>query len=124
MRLVNDIMPEKSQVVLSGIVLVRPFKCRGSHGDADTLQSIIYFFTKIIYNIYFHPLARFPGPPLHGGLLAVEVWQHWIGNESWKDKTLHEKYGPVVRVNPNSLSFNTAQAWKGRDREFLQQPAC
>ncbi|KAF5513850.1 Cytochrome P450 monooxygenase BOA3 [Colletotrichum fructicola] len=25
---------------------------------------------------------------------------------------LHQKYGPVVRVAPNELSFNTAQSWK------------
>lgn len=25
---------------------------------------------------------------------------------------LHEKYGPVVRVAPNELSFNTAQSWQ------------
>jgi hypothetical protein len=25
---------------------------------------------------------------------------------------LHEKYGPVVRIAPNELSFNTAASWK------------
>jgi cytochrome P450 len=25
---------------------------------------------------------------------------------------LHEKYGPVVRISPNELSFTTGQAWK------------
>lgn len=29
---------------------------------------------------------------------------------------LHTKYGGVVRIMPNSLSFNTAQAWKGDTR--------
>lgn len=33
---------------------------------------------------------------------------------AYKDiRLLHETYGNVVRISPNTLSFNTAQAWKG-----------
>lgn len=28
-----------------------------------------------------------------------------------ENKVLHDKYGPVVRVSPNELSFNTSGAW-------------
>lgn len=28
-----------------------------------------------------------------------------------KTRALHEKYGPVVRLSPNELAFNSAQAW-------------
>jgi len=27
-------------------------------------------------------------------------------------KTLHDKYGPIVRLSPNELSFNTVDAWE------------
>ena len=33
---------------------------------------------------------------------------------AYKDtKLLHDKYGSVVRVLPDELSYNTAQAWRG-----------
>ena len=33
------------------------------------------------------------------------------GNIVWDAAALHDKYGPVVRVAPNELSYSTAQAW-------------
>ena len=38
-----------------------------------------------------------------------------LRGSAYKDiRALHETYGEVVRVSPNALSYNTAQAWKGR----------
>ncbi|KAF3798974.1 Cytochrome P450 monooxygenase aclL [Colletotrichum gloeosporioides] len=34
------------------------------------------------------------------------------GRQPYEMLKLHQKYGPVVRVAPNELSFNTAQSWK------------
>ncbi|KAL8817259.1 MAG: hypothetical protein Q9191_008181, partial [Dirinaria sp. TL-2023a] len=34
------------------------------------------------------------------------------GNAHTNTEKLHEEYGPVVRIMPDALSFNTAQAWK------------
>jgi cytochrome P450 len=34
------------------------------------------------------------------------------GRIAFDYKILHDKYGPVVRVMPNELSFNTAKAWE------------
>ena len=33
------------------------------------------------------------------------------GRISFDYKVFHDRYGPVVRVMPNELSFNTAKAW-------------
>lgn len=44
--------------------------------------------------------------------------QHWIsfpwvaGNYPLFIKSLHEKYGPVVRIGPNELSYSSANSWK------------
>ena len=35
-----------------------------------------------------------------------------MGSEPMYTKKLHDEYGPVVRINPDNLSFITAQAWK------------
>ena len=36
----------------------------------------------------------------------------WLGIEPFSSKRIHEEYGHVVRINPNTLSFITAQSWK------------
>ncbi|KAK7510590.1 cytochrome P450 monooxygenase-like protein [Phyllosticta citriasiana] len=58
---------------------------------------------RAVYNIYFHPLARFPGPKLAA---ATRYWKAWV--ECFQAKSfvhelekLHARYGKVVRVGPN-----------------------
>ena len=75
-------------------------------------QWALYFGGRIIYNIYWHPLAKFPGPKLRSATFAPYYWAVWLGREPISSKKLHDRYGPVVRINPNTLSFITAQAWK------------
>ncbi|KAI4952799.1 hypothetical protein J4E91_003273 [Alternaria rosae] len=63
-----------------------------------------------IYRIYFHPLSSFPGPisyKLSGWPL---LWQAYTGDRHIHHLLDHEKYGPVVRIFPNTLSFSTASA--------------
>ena len=36
----------------------------------------------------------------------------WKGHDYTDRRTLHDTYGPVVRVTPTELSFNSAQAWR------------
>lgn len=63
-----------------------------------------------IYNIFFHPLRHFKGPPL---ARVSKLWSR-IGNfHGRKSERIHEahlKYGPVVRVGPNEVSFADARA--------------
>lgn len=58
------------------------------------------------------PLYRFPGPPL-------AAWSHlpytyWLFSQRQPFKLieLHQKYGPVVRIAPDELSFNTAASYQ------------
>lgn len=66
----------------------------------------------MVYNLYFHPLARFPGPKLYGGTPLPYVWHQLRGDLPFIYRGLHNKYGDVVRVLPNELSFNAASAWQ------------
>ena len=75
-------------------------------------QWILYSCGRIVYNIYWHPLAKFPGPKLRASSFLPYYWALWLGIEPFTTKTIHEDYGQVVRINPNTLSFITAQAWK------------
>ncbi|KAL4779476.1 cytochrome P450 [Aspergillus varians] len=72
----------------------------------------IYTIFNVFYNLYLHPLARFPGPKKwqcnHLSLLKAS----FQGNLEESIKEFHERYGPVVRYSPNGLSFTSPAAWK------------
>ncbi|KAI2467234.1 benzoate 4-monooxygenase cytochrome P450 [Annulohypoxylon bovei var. microspora] len=67
---------------------------------------------RIVYNLYFHPLSKIPGPWIAAISDVPYCWWLLGGRQPYKMVELHNKYGPSVRVAPNDVSFNTAQAWK------------
>ncbi|KAL8296862.1 hypothetical protein RB601_003680 [Gaeumannomyces tritici] len=76
------------------------------------IAGLVYFVASSIYNLYFHPLARFPGP-LSGAIQDIWVSRKWVGGR-WPHEVekLHEKYGDVVRIAPNELSFSHPDSMK------------
>ncbi|KAF2653489.1 cytochrome P450 [Lophiostoma macrostomum CBS 122681] len=71
---------------------------------------LIYALLLSIYRVFLHPLAKYPGPlryKLSGWPL---LWQAYKGNRHIWHLQDHERYGPVVRIAPNTLSFNTESA--------------
>ena len=72
---------------------------------------IIVKAVTIFHNIFFHPLRNFPGPWLAAATPLPFVYRLWTGRlPQWTDQ-LHLKYGEVVRIQPNELSFVTESAW-------------
>ncbi|TAQ88837.1 hypothetical protein B7494_g2857 [Chlorociboria aeruginascens] len=73
---------------------------------------LTYPIAQIVYNLYFHPLAKFPGPRL-GAVSYLFFSKTYVDGNGHKIlRALHEKYGPVVRWAPDQLSFASAAAWK------------
>ncbi|KAH6974765.1 isotrichodermin C-15 hydroxylase [Ilyonectria destructans] len=72
---------------------------------------LFYVVLHAIYNVRFHPLHKYPGP----WWLAASRIPYTIsilrGTAAKETKELHEKYGHVVRVNPDTLSFTSSRAW-------------
>jgi hypothetical protein len=68
---------------------------------------------NIIYRLYFHPLAKFPGPVINALSPIPGIISLLKGRIPLDNKVLHDKYGSVVRVSPTELSYNSAQAWEG-----------
>jgi hypothetical protein len=66
----------------------------------------------VIYRLYFHPLAGIPGPFLARCSTVWQNWGYWGG--TWHKDILHvhEKYGPVVRINHYEVSFVDGDALK------------
>ncbi|PVH96828.1 cytochrome P450, partial [Periconia macrospinosa] len=58
----------------------------------------------------FHPLATYPGPRLAALTSWYATYYAARGNLHEKTHEWHRIYGPIVRINPDSLCFNTATA--------------
>lgn len=76
------------------------------------MQILLYYFSLFVYNAFFHPLARFPGPRFRSATPFVSLWGALKGDQAFDYATLHDIYGPVVRIGPNTLSYITATAWR------------
>ncbi|OTB00292.1 hypothetical protein M426DRAFT_267883 [Hypoxylon sp. CI-4A] len=63
---------------------------------------------SIVYRLFLHPLAGFPGPKLAAATLWYEFYYDGIkpGRYTFKIGELHEKYGPIVRISPEELHCN------------------
>ncbi|KAJ8131179.1 hypothetical protein O1611_g2446 [Lasiodiplodia mahajangana] len=79
---------------------------------AGLVSALVWQAATIIYNIYFHPLRKFPGPLLQRASSLPWALQHSRGVQAHRTQKLHDQYGPVVRIGPNHLSFTDTSAWK------------
>ncbi|GAO14689.1 uncharacterized protein UV8b_04626 [Ustilaginoidea virens] len=66
---------------------------------------VLHRIYRCVYNLYFHPLSKFPGPRLAAATSLYEFWFDVIrdGLYIWEVEKMHDKYGPIVRVNPREL---------------------
>lgn len=80
--------------------------------NAILLQFFLRWIAQIIYNIFFHPLRRFPGPKLWAASDLPSYYYEYRGIIDFKIRELHEKYGETIRVMPNKVSFTNSAAYK------------
>ncbi|KAL2064126.1 hypothetical protein VTL71DRAFT_4620 [Oculimacula yallundae] len=73
---------------------------------------ILHLATKAIWRLYFHPLSKYPGPKLWAATSLVNTFYVLKTTRVYKVSELHNKYGPVVRVGPNEISYIDERAWK------------
>ncbi|KAH7026802.1 fusicoccadiene 8-ol C-15 hydroxylase [Macrophomina phaseolina] len=66
---------------------------------------------KILYNVHFHPAAAYPGPLRARATRLYYMYYRMSGRLEFKIKELHDRYGRVVRVAPDELSYNGGTAW-------------
>ncbi|PTB73597.1 cytochrome P450 [Trichoderma longibrachiatum ATCC 18648] len=67
------------------------------------------YASLLTYRLFFHPLKKFPGP------LSARISTFWLTsynyNDVWRDvASLHEQYGPFVRIAPGELSVRDPKA--------------
>ncbi|KAF2662135.1 benzoate 4-monooxygenase cytochrome-like protein P450 [Lophiostoma macrostomum CBS 122681] len=78
----------------------------------STTFLILAGIIKVFYNIYAHPLRKYPGPKFWGSSRLAWTWSMQSGYLHKHLHDFHLQYGPVVRIAPNELSYIDAQAWK------------
>jgi cytochrome P450 len=107
---------------------------QASHAWADRLfflcsvlvgVCLFYILSHAFYNLYLHPLRKYPGPRTW---IAFPILRSVASMRGLLDKELrqlHKKHGDVVRFSANQVSFITAQAWRdiyGHGHRQLQKP--
>lgn len=69
-----------------------------------------FLYSYILYPFFFSPLSRIPGPRFYAFTKWRLAWDDWTGQRTRKIHALHLKYGPVVRIGPNEVHFNSLSA--------------
>lgn len=72
----------------------------------------LYAIGLVVYRVFFHPLAKYPGPFLAKITDIHQLYHGYKGDRHLEFWRLHQTYGKIVRFGPNSLSFNSNTALK------------
>lgn len=63
-----------------------------------------------VYRLFFHPLSKIPGPFLQRISHLPRILQCRDGDRHLQEMASHERYGCVLRIAPNAITFNTLTA--------------
>ena len=77
--------------------------------------SLVYISILLATRLIFSPIAKFPGPKLAAASFLYEFYYDFIrrGQYEFQIESLHEKHGPIIRINPDELHI--------RDADFYSQ---
>ncbi|OAA57314.1 Cytochrome P450 [Cordyceps fumosorosea ARSEF 2679] len=69
---------------------------------------VTYWACLVGHRLFLHPLAGIPGPKFAALTYWYEIYYDvWLGGQYFrKVKQMHERYGPIVRINPDEVHFN------------------
>ncbi|KAL4791866.1 putative cytochrome P450 [Aspergillus venezuelensis] len=69
---------------------------------------LLYNAFVIVYRLYFHSLAGFPGPKLAAATWWPEFYYDIVkgGAYLYKIEEMHKRYGPILRINPQEIVIN------------------
>ncbi|KAE8452791.1 hypothetical protein EG329_013063 [Mollisiaceae sp. DMI_Dod_QoI] len=88
------------------------------------IGTITYIFVTVTYNLYLHPLSKFPEPKLWAAFQFPYLQALLGGCVPFQIKRFHDLHGPIVRISPNELSIIDPEAWKDiyANKEFIRPP--
>lgn len=115
----NNIHSLDSIVIIQTWAAYRPKRTPSMYVNFDSSYIVvlaiflpIFPVSLVIYRLFFHPLAKVPGPRL------AAVTSLWYASQVSKSRMflqsreLHDKYGPAVRIGPNEVQFDSREAFQ------------
>ncbi|KAF8250242.1 cytochrome P450 [Wilcoxina mikolae CBS 423.85] len=68
-----------------------------------------YIIREVVYRLFLSPISHFPGPRLAGLTYWYEFFYDVIAypEYTFKIRHLHEKYGPIIRINPDEIHISS-----------------
>jgi len=82
-----------------------------SSAEYSTTKTIQYPIIQTIINLYFHPLSKFPGPKLWAASRLPFIYCLLTGKLVKREREFHERYGEIIRLAPDEISFANEEAW-------------
>jgi len=81
---------------------------------SNTLVPLLATTSLVIFCYLFvtTPSTSIPGPKLYALTKWRLAFEDWKGSRTRTIHRLHQKYGPVVQIGPNEISFNSLTALK------------
>ncbi|PMD43871.1 benzoate 4-monooxygenase cytochrome P450 [Hyaloscypha variabilis F] len=73
---------------------------------------ILYNIRVAVYNLYFHPLAKYPGPLLARISPWVNFYHATTGKRPFWIWQCHQVYGETFRYHPNGVFINSPTAFR------------
>ncbi|KAL4756284.1 cytochrome P450 [Aspergillus foveolatus] len=75
------------------------------------LAILAYRLARFTYNLYLHPLSNIPGPRAWAASRIPFVYALIKGTIVHDFQNLHERYGPIIRIAPNEVTFAHPEAY-------------
>ncbi|VZI06880.1 unnamed protein product [Fusarium fujikuroi] len=73
---------------------------------------VLIGISVIMYNIFLHPASKFPGPTIAGATSLRYHWAMSTGNVAPWLREQHARYGEIVRIAPDMISYVNPDAWR------------
>ncbi|KAL8669354.1 MAG: hypothetical protein Q9168_006046 [Polycauliona sp. 1 TL-2023] len=86
-----------------------------------SLLVVFVVAVRCVYRVLFHPLRHVPGPIIPKCTNLWLYYHSFVGDQCTVIQTLHQRYGPVLRVGPNDVDISKGEAlWPiyGKDGGF------
>jgi hypothetical protein len=99
-------------LLISCLIMVRLPHAKQSFNSRNLFQPLLLCVSSAVYNLYLHPLRRYPGPFLARATRFWYIYRFSRGSLALAVKVAHEEYGQTIRISPADLSYTNSQAWR------------